>query len=320
MPTPENKRSCHSLKNRLIINSQEAALNAIQTYNNPNTTFKSETFIVLMIIAWTYLLHANYKSKKIDYRYYKKTGTRKKFDRTKRGSFKYWELERCLNDINCPLSDDIKNNLKFLIGIRHEIEHQMADKIDDHISAKFQACSINYNETLKSLFGSNKQIQNKIPIALQFSTFTEEQYNQLKNIKSLPKNLTRFISNFESNLTKEELENPQFSYRVNYIRENTNRIGQADVAIKFIDEKSAKGLKIQNVLIKSKEMTKYKPTQIVMLMKAEGFREFSMNVHTKLWQKFDAKDPKKNYGVRLQDGSWYWYDKWIEKVRTELKS
>ena len=35
------------------------------------TKFKSESFIVLMVIAWTYLLHAYYRSKRVEYRYYR---------------------------------------------------------------------------------------------------------------------------------------------------------------------------------------------------------------------------------------------------------
>ncbi|HAT8989627.1 TPA: DUF3644 domain-containing protein, partial [Legionella pneumophila] len=54
----QRKRSVFSIKNELIKKSQEAALAAIQLYNNPLITFKSESFIVLMNIAWTYLLHA----------------------------------------------------------------------------------------------------------------------------------------------------------------------------------------------------------------------------------------------------------------------
>ncbi|HAT8441665.1 TPA: DUF3644 domain-containing protein, partial [Legionella pneumophila] len=52
----QRKRSVFSIKNELIKKSQEAALAAIQLYNNPLITFKSESFIVLMNIAWTYLL------------------------------------------------------------------------------------------------------------------------------------------------------------------------------------------------------------------------------------------------------------------------
>jgi hypothetical protein len=34
-----------------------AALAAVRTYHHPRARFKSQTFIVLMTIAWTYLLH-----------------------------------------------------------------------------------------------------------------------------------------------------------------------------------------------------------------------------------------------------------------------
>ena len=60
------------IKTQLLEKSREAALNAVQTYNNPLTTFKSESFIVLMNIAWMYLLHSYYHSEGVEYRYYEK--------------------------------------------------------------------------------------------------------------------------------------------------------------------------------------------------------------------------------------------------------
>ena len=102
---------------------------AIEIYNNPSIIFKSEIFIVLAIISWTYLLHAYYREIKIDYKYYHIIGRRKKYDRTKYGAYKNWELERCLNEKKCPLDKNVSANLKFLIGIRHEIEHQMTNNI-----------------------------------------------------------------------------------------------------------------------------------------------------------------------------------------------
>ena len=41
------KRSVGSVKAQLVAKAREAALSAIRTYNDPQTTFKSETFIVL---------------------------------------------------------------------------------------------------------------------------------------------------------------------------------------------------------------------------------------------------------------------------------
>ena len=119
------RRQVHSVRAELLAKSREAALSAVQTFNNPLTQFKSEAFIVLMIIAWTYLLHAHYRHEGVEYRYYTRHGQRRRFDRTRRGSYKYWDLERCLNDERCPVDGHTRNNLKFLIGLRHEIEHQM---------------------------------------------------------------------------------------------------------------------------------------------------------------------------------------------------
>ncbi len=38
-------------KTELLIKSREAMMSAVQLYNNPQITFKSETFITLAIIA-----------------------------------------------------------------------------------------------------------------------------------------------------------------------------------------------------------------------------------------------------------------------------
>lgn len=79
-------------------------------------------------------------------------GNKKKYDRTKNGAFKFWALARCLNDHQSPIDKVTKSNLLFLIGLRHEIEHQMTTIIDDYLSARFQACCLNYNEYIKQLF------------------------------------------------------------------------------------------------------------------------------------------------------------------------
>src|SRR3990172_1150279 len=118
-------RSVYSRRLQLVRSSREAALAAIQTYNNPLITFKTESFIVLMIIAWTYLLHAYYRSQRIEYRYFKMGKARRIFQRID-GQYKYWELSQCLSDQACPLDRDTKNNLRFLIGLRNQIEHRRA--------------------------------------------------------------------------------------------------------------------------------------------------------------------------------------------------
>ena len=50
---------------RFVIKARESALLALDIYNRPATIFKSEGFVVMMIIAWTSLLHAIFHKKKI---------------------------------------------------------------------------------------------------------------------------------------------------------------------------------------------------------------------------------------------------------------
>lgn len=57
------KRIVGEHKRELVIKAREAAISAIQTFNSPQIMFKSETFIVLIIIAWTYAFHSIYKGK-----------------------------------------------------------------------------------------------------------------------------------------------------------------------------------------------------------------------------------------------------------------
>lgn len=63
------KRSVKSIKDSLINKSREAMIAAVQIYNNPSISFKTENYIVLATISWTYLLHAYYREIKVDYRY-----------------------------------------------------------------------------------------------------------------------------------------------------------------------------------------------------------------------------------------------------------
>ena len=95
-----------------------------------------------MNIAWLYLLHAYYRDQGMEYRYYTKGPKRRKFSRTKSGAYKYWELERCLDAEACPLDTPTKHNLKFLIGLRHEIEHHQSAGADEQFSVQLKClCS-----------------------------------------------------------------------------------------------------------------------------------------------------------------------------------
>lgn len=257
------KRSVKSVKDELIKKSREAILASVQIYNNPQITFKSETFITLSIIAWTYLMHAFYRGKGIEYRYFKEKGKKKQFDKTRRGADKYWELERCLDCIECPLDDGTKNNLKFLIGIRHEIEHQMTNQIDEFLSAKLQACAINYDFYIAQFFGQKYAVSKDLAISIQFAAITPTQRKQLVSSEKLTSNVRNYISEFEDALTDSEMKNNRYAYRVLYTPISVNRKGQADSVIEFVKPDSLMASEIERVLVKEMERAKFLPSEVV---------------------------------------------------------
>jgi hypothetical protein len=319
--TRKRNRRVHSISDELIHKSREAALAAVQIFNNPQITFKSEMFIVLMNIAWTYMLHAYYRKHGIEYRYFEQKGEKRRFDRTAKGAYKFWELERCLNENRCPIDRDATNNLRFLIGVRHEIEHQMTTRIDASFSAKFQACCLNYNNHIKKFFGDEHAIDKHLSFSLQFSAITKDHVAQLEVQTSLPAHIKSFVEGFEEKLTDVEFNSPKFAYRVLFVAKTANRKGQADEVIEFVkaDSELAKNVNQKYAFIKETERLKLRPKTIVDTMKKEGFTKFSIHHHTLLWQERDAKNPANGLGTNVE-GSWFWYEAWLEQVREHCKA
>lgn len=192
----------------------------------------------------------------------------------------------------------------------------MTTRIDDLLSARFQACCLNYNKYLKSLFPQQDSIEKYLSFSLQFSSLSEKQVDQLNDYKDLPKNISLFIEQYDESLTEDVFNDSKFSYRVLFVPKTANRKGQADKVIEFVDPKSeiAKGLSKEYWAIKDREKPKYLPNSLCKEIQKLGYKKFNMTQHTKLWQSHDGKNPAKGFGVQLEK-TWYWYENWFEFVK-----
>jgi len=303
----------------LMIKAREAMIAAVHMFNSAGLYFRAELFIVTAIIAWTYLLHAYYRREGIDYRYYKNVDGVRQIDTTANGADKFWELGHCLRVNPCPLDQGVIQNLEFLLELRHEIEHRSTSRIDEAVSAKLQACCINFNQAIRTLFGLRFGLERRLPIALQFVTFSADQTALLKRASDLPQHIEAMTTAFHGRLTPERLANSQFAYRVAFVQKVVNRPGSADIAVEFVRPDSDEAAEINRVLLKEVEKPKYRPGRIVEMMRAEGYRRFHMTRHTELWQSLDAQNPGKGFGVRMLDGTWYWYENWLSRVRAHCE-
>jgi hypothetical protein len=300
---------------QLLTQSQDAALAGVQVFNNPLIRFKSETFIVLMNISWTYLLHAYYRRTRVEYRYFTRHGKRRWFERTDDGGFKYWDLAKCLGARESPLDTPTRRNLEFLIGLRNEITHHMSPELDQYVSARYQACCLNYNRYIKQLFGDQYGIDHHLSYSLQFQNISREQMATPAEI-DLPPNVRSFISRFDGDLSAEELNSSHFAYRMLFVPKLAGRAGQADEVIEFLkaDSDLAKAVNRDYFAFKEVERPKYRAGHVVQMMRDEGFVSFNMHWHTQLWKDLDGKNPAKGYGVDVE-GYWYWYGRWINVAR-----
>jgi len=311
-PNIDPATGLHLQGDELLVKAREAMIAAVHTFNSAGLYFRAELFIVTSVIAWTYLLHAYYKREGVDYRY-KKGGVVQK---TPAGADKYWELRQCLAHGKCPLDKGVINNLNFLTEIRHEIEHRSTSRIDEALSAKLQACCINFNDAIKKLFGREFALEKRLPIALQFVTFDGAQRANLVGA-DLPTHIAAAMDTFHNALSDDEQKDSQFRYRVAFIPKISGKASKADLAVEFVKPGSPEAAEVERVLLKEVERPKYLPSQIVDKVKAAGYPDFNMHDHTMLAQQLDARQPAKAYGVKVAK-TWYWYEHWYDKVLEKL--
>ncbi|ACK81041.1 DUF3644 domain-containing protein [Methylorubrum extorquens] len=311
-PNVDPTTGLHLQGDELLIKAREAMIAAVHTFNSAGLHFRAELFIVTAIIAWTYLLHAYYRREGIDYRY-KKGGVA---ELTPSKAEKYWELNQCMSTGLCPLDKGSINNLRFLIEVRNEIEHRSTTRIDEALSAKLQACCINFNDAIKKLFGAQYALEKRLPIALQFVTFDGAQRASLVG-NDLPANIAAAMDNFHDALSADEQADPRFRYRVAFVPKVVGKASRSDLAIEFIKPGSPEAHAVERVLLKEVERPKYLPGDMLKKVRGAGFPKFSIIDHTELWKQLDVRNPGKGYGV-LVGTTWYWYDNWYEKVVEKL--
>ena len=289
-----------------LIRGREAMIHAVVIFNSGGYRFKTEIFAILANVAWTYLLHEHYARKGVQ---------PLNADGTTFG------LSYMLSRSDCPLSKGIKNNLLALKAIRDEVEHRMLGRSDVKWLPLFQACCLNFDKTLVNWFGLRVTLQSEISVALQFGKLELEQAAQI-SAYDIPPNITALDALLKKDMKEEDLDDLEYQFRVVYTFDSASK-GKAH--IHFLSPDSEEGKTVQNVLQKFKiadELYRYKPGDVTKLVrKASGMR-FTVNDHTKAWQKHKVRPPSRSKSPEKTNRYFCIYhpahrdytynDKWIE--------
>ena len=297
-------------KTKTLVNSSiDSALLAVEVYNKPRTSFRSEGYIALMIIAWTKLFHA-YFNHTIGNKYYykKKNGRYETID----GDRKAWELSTCLKR-HTGVKEPIRKNLEFFIKLRNKIEHRHIEKreIDVLIFGECQALLYNYENFIVELFGNKYALHESLVYSLQFSHMRTK--GQLKSSKvALSKDLkeiVEYISKYRTSLSDNTFNSQEYSIKLLQVPKISNT-DRTDLAIDFVKfdelEEEDKHLYEQiTVLVKDRKIKveganigRLKPGQIIEKVNNHfGVKRLSHPAHRYIYTVFvvrpagGAEDP-----------------------------
>lgn len=289
-------------KTKSILDSSiDAALLAVEIYNKPRTTFRSEGFITMMIIAWTRLFHAHFNAHIGDKYYYKNKSNRYEIID---GERKAWELNTCIKKYG-KLSKNIETNLDFFIKLRNKVEHRHIEKreVDTLIFGECQSFLFNYESQLIEFFGADYSINEALVYSLQFSqirTHQQEKANRSALSKDL-RDVMAFVEKYRNSLDEDIYNSQEFSIKLIQIPKisNTNR---ADAAVEFVkwdalSEEDKEAYEKLNVIIKDKTVKieaanvgRLKPSEVVKKVN-ENLRDknITQNTHTVLFKLFNIR-------------------------------
>lgn len=241
----------------LLDASIDSALLAVETYNKPRATFRTEAYISLMIMAWTKLFHAHFHHT-IGPRYFYKHKNSNRYIRAD-GEKKAWDLRECMKRYG-NLLEPVATNLEFFIRLRNKIEHRHITKreFDILLFGECQALLNNYEAQLEHFFGSAFCLNETLAHSLQFSTTrTDEQLTANKRaLSSDMADLKHFVETYRTSLPQELFDSQSYSVKLIQVPKisNTNR---HDVAIDFVkwdelDQDDRERYEQLDVLVKDK--------------------------------------------------------------------
>lgn len=242
---------------RLLDKSVDAALLAVEIYNKPRTSFRSNGYTLLMHVAWTSLFHSIFEKRNVKYFYKKDKIHYEKTD----GEWKAWELGECIKNFYTNLNTDIVKNLEFFIKLRNKIEHRFAPEVDQDIFGECQALLINYENLIEEEFGAEFTINDNLVFSLQFSKILHSEQIKASKIRQSKdyKTIKQFVDEYRGSLDKNIIESLNYNFRVYLLPKVGNHRTSSDFTLEFVkynldDPKEADRYKKFLVAIKEKQI------------------------------------------------------------------
>lgn len=331
---------------RCLEKALDSALSSVEIYNKPAVRFKSGSYIVLMCIAWTSLLHAIFFKRGIKPFYREKN--KRRFKRVD-GEIQFWELTTCVKkyfEEDCA----IRKNIELFIPLRNKLEHKFLPDLDSNIFAECQALLLNFDKIVEKEFGKDYCLRESLSFALQLFPSSRTLSMGIKENKEAHK-IAQFIDKYRASISTDIMQSGEYSFKAFLIQVANHKSSDA-LPIQFFpydkltdDEKK----KVERIagLIKEKHVTvpvvnkgTLKPATVVQQVQKQlgnlkinrGGKQvdkFNNDTHTRCWKKYQVRPDRNSDKPEVTKPEYCLYDEpnnsylytesWVEFLVEKMK-
>jgi len=224
----------HPRVEALVEKAREAALAAVQHYNNPTAKFRSGNFLILMVIAYTSLFHAIFERDGV--RYEEEQSDGKPPRTTRQGEPFLWDVVKSAKHYYKGQTTPTLKNLEIMNGLRDKVEHRFLAGLDPDLVGHCQAMVLNFEDLLRKEFSPYYSLNCSLAVALQLSAKRPpETVAALRRLQSAEYDeLRKYLDDFQAAVPDEILFSQEFCFRVWLVPKLVNRESAADLAIEFV--------------------------------------------------------------------------------------
>ena len=322
---------------RLLAKARESALSAVRVYNDPLAGFRTETFILLMIVAWNSALQAVLERDGVPYfacddeGHEILIGGRPKVLDT-------WELVKVA--IGGDRWTAVRANLDFFLGLRNCVAHRYLPAVDPAVAGEAQAMLLNFEKLITTEFGEEAALGERLTVPLQLSRFRGK--GSLDSLRAaqaqLPADVSDYLTRHRAEQPSEVLQSEDYCLDIFFVPVTANRERTADAVVRFIRPDQVTS-ELEAQLQDLGVITKRRVTPVAsadLLRVAEVVQHvaeklpfrFTTDTHTRCWRHYGVR-PRAGVGEpaatddrycrwdRLSNGYGY-TQAWVEKLIRDL--
>jgi hypothetical protein len=322
---------------RILAKARESALSAVRGYNDPLAGFRTEAFVVLMVIAWNSLFQAILERDGIDYWVRDAKGAQVKID----GRPKVEETRGLARlAIGGADYEAVRQNMDFFLRLRHLVVHRYLPALDSAITGEAQAMLLNFETLLIKEFGEVAALGERLTVPLQLSGFRSEA--GLRSLKlaqaQLPTDVMDFLCRHREEVPDEVLRSPEYALQIFFVPVTASRERSAEAVVRFLKpsdvtpelEEQLQQLAVvdkpKRVAVASGDLLL--PGEVVPLVAERLPFRFTMDTHTRCWRHYGVRPVEGSGEPEATDGRYCRFDRlhngygytqaWVDKLVNDL--